>query len=91
MEQKFLFIGMAAAVMLTGCSNDETMDVAQNKAAIEFSGFVNKNVRATDATTTNLEAFTVSVLEKDGENFSQPMLRDVKKAGGEWTYSPTIF
>lgn len=91
MEKKFLFIGMAAAVMLTGCSNDETMDVAQNKTAIEFSGFVNKSVRATDATTANLEAFTVSVLEKDGENFSRPMLRDVKKVSGEWTYSPTIF
>lgn len=96
MEKKFLFIGMAAAVMLTGCSNDETMDVAQNKAAIEFSGFVNKSVRgaADDFVTDKLLSFHVSSRQKTAEGaVSEARERTVARenAQSDWAYNPLMY
>ena len=48
MKKNLFFVGIAAAAMLASCSNDETMDIARNSQAIQFSSFVNKTTRATD-------------------------------------------
>lgn len=63
--KKLLFIGLAATAMLAGCSNDETVEMAQ-PAAIGFESFVDKSTRATesdDITLTNLGSIECMVGE----------------------------
>ena len=43
--KKFLLIGLAATAILTGCSNDDTVEMAPQKA-IGFETFVGKSTRA---------------------------------------------
>lgn len=56
--KKLLFIGLAATAMLASCSNDETVEMAQQNA-IAFDGFVNKSTRGidNDITTENIADF----------------------------------
>ena len=57
--KKNLWFAALALVAMTSCSNDDVMDVADNKS-IEFKSFVNKNVRAVnEVTTDNLNEFYV--------------------------------
>lgn len=49
----------AVGMLLASCSSDDTVEMANNKNAIQFKGFVNKSTRATDLTTASLEAFKV--------------------------------
>mgnify|MGYP000308410606 FL=1 len=56
MKKNLFFVGIAAAAMLASCSNDETMDIARNSQAIQFSSFVNKTTRATDIDNSNFTA-----------------------------------
>ncbi len=52
--KKILFIGLAAAALLTGCNQDETLEMANNKGAITFSPFVGKSTRSLIINQTNL-------------------------------------
>lgn len=58
--KKNLWFAALALVAMTSCSNDDVMDVANNKA-IEFKSFVNKNVRAAQGAqeVSNVENFYV--------------------------------
>lgn len=58
MSKKIFLLGMAVAA-LASCTNEEVMEVAENRA-IGFSTFVNNNTRVTeDVTSSNIKAFWV--------------------------------
>lgn len=57
--KKLFVMTLAATAMLASCSSDDTMEVPQSKSAISFAAFINKSVRATDATLTNLGSISV--------------------------------
>ena len=52
-------MSMAAAALLASCSNDETVEMAQNNKAIGFASFVDKSTKATDLTLANLGSIEV--------------------------------
>lgn len=56
MKKSFLMLGVAA-MALASCTNEEVLNVAENRA-IQFGTFVNNNTRAvTDLTTESLKSF----------------------------------
>ena len=57
--KKLFVMTLAATAMLASCSSDDTMEVPQSKSAITFAAFINKSVRATDATLDNLGSISV--------------------------------
>ena len=57
--KKLFVMTLAATAMLASCSSDDTMEVPQSKSAITFASFINKSVRATDATLANLGSISV--------------------------------
>ena len=57
--KKLFVMTLAATAMLASCSSDDTMEVPQSKSAITFASFINKSVRATDATLDNLGSISV--------------------------------
>lgn len=84
--KKFLFIGLAAATMLAGCSNDETIEVNDTSRAIGFDGaFVDKSTRIADITTDNIDNFGVYgfVNSISGVVFNN---EKVYKQENEWKY-----
>lgn len=87
--KKVFFIGLAAATMLASCSNDETVEMAQNSKAIGFSSFVDKSTRAIDTDNDNLGTIEVygwrTMNGADAQIFNaQP----VTVTNGEGSYSP---
>ena len=89
--KKILFIGLAAATMLAGCSNDETIEVSDTSRAIAFNDvFVDKSTRATDITTENIEDFAVYGFI---ENTSACVFdkEKVYKEKDNWTYDNTQY
>ena len=93
MKKLFLFSMAAVGMLLASCSSDDTVEMANNKNAIQFKGFVNKSTRATDLTTASLEAFKVWGVMKKGDVVGKPFVaRDITKTGGEWTYgTPLVY
>lgn len=96
--KKLSFLMGAAALMMTACSSDEVVDVAQTKG-IGFSSFVNKSTRATadtDLSEKNLEKFGVwgITYNPNAENVATAHVssiffgQEVKKNGTAWEYSP---
>jgi hypothetical protein len=86
--KKLLFIGLAATAMLAGCSNDETVEMAQQNA-IAFDGFVNKSTRATvndDITLANLGSIEVYGWRGDVQIFDKQAV--AVATDGKGTYSP---
>lgn len=89
--KKILFIGLVAATMLAGCSNDETIEVSDTSRAIAFNDvFVDKSTRATDITTSNIEDFAVYGFI---ENTSACVFdkEKVYKEAGSWKYDNTQY
>ena len=84
--KKFFLIGLAATAMLASCSNDETVEMAQNTKAIGFSSFIDKSTRATDTDLTNLATIEVYGWRGDAQIFDkQEVTVDVS---GNGTYTP---
>lgn len=84
--KKIFLIGLAATAMLASCSNDETVEMAQNTKAIGFSSFIDKSTRATDLDIANLGAIEVYGWRGDAQIFNA---QDVTvDAEGNGTYSP---
>lgn len=85
--KKIFLIGLAATAMLASCSNDETVEMAQNTKAIGFSNaFVNNGTRSIvdpSFTTTSLEDFAVYGFTQNGQIFN-----GTKVSAPGWTYSP---
>lgn len=86
MKKTLLVLGCAAA-MFAGCSNDETVEVAE-KQAIDFTSFVDKSTRATaeDVTTANINEISVYGWRESKVLFDAQTV--TKDASGNWTYSP---
>ena len=72
--------------MLASCSNDETVEMAQNTKAIGFSSFIDKSTRATDTDITNLGAIEVYGWRDDAQIFNAKAV--TVDATGNGTYSP---
>lgn len=85
--KKIFLIGLAATAMLASCSNDETVEMAQNTKAIGFSNaFVNNGTRSIvdpSFKTTSLEDFAVYGFTQNGQIFD-----GTKVSAPGWTYSP---
>lgn len=84
--KKIFLIGLAATAMLASCSNDETVEMAQNTKAIGFSSFIDKSTRATDTDITNLGAIEVYGWRDDAQIFNAQAV--TVDATGNGTYSP---
>ena len=69
--KKIFLIGLAATAMLASCSNDETVEMAQNTKAIGFSSFIDKSTRATDTDLTNLATIEVYGWRGDAQIFDK--------------------
>lgn len=88
--KKIFLVGLAAAAMLTGCSNDDTVEIAPSKA-IDFSNaFVNNATRASDPslTTQNIQNFVVYGFAGNGQIFKG---QEVEKKNDKWTYDPVQY
>lgn len=89
--KRLFIIGLAAmGLALTGCNNDETVEMAKGKA-IGFSSFVGKSTRATDVTIANLNSMEVYGWRSDAQGGDVQIFdkQDVTVAAtGEGTYSP---
>lgn len=88
MKKSFL-IGIAAAAMLAGCSNDETVEVAQSKAISFSDAFVNKSTRAlyTDNTSLATDGFAVYGFTQNGQIFAGEQVTSSDN-GNTWSYTP---
>ena len=64
---KAIYLCAAAALALASCSNDETVEMAQQKG-ISFRAVTGLNTRASEVTTTNLSALKVTAFWDANKN-----------------------
>lgn len=84
--KKIFLIGLTAAAMLASCSNDETVEMAQQKAIGFSNAFVNNGTRSVvdpSFTTTSLNDFAVYGFTQNGQIFDGVK---VSKGGAAWSY-----
>lgn len=84
--KKIFLIGLTAAAMLASCSNDETVEMAQQKAISFSNAFVNNGTRSIvdpSFTTENLTDFAVYGFTQNGQIFNGDK---VSKGGSAWSY-----
>ena len=84
--KKIFLIGLTAAAMLASCSNDETVEMAQQKAISFSNAFVNNGTRSVvdpSFTTTSLNDFAVYGFTQNGQIFNG---EKVSKTGDAWSY-----
>ncbi len=87
--KKLFVMTLAATAMLASCSSDDTMEVPQSKSAITFAAFVNKSVRATDATLANLDSISVYGWRDADCIFNKQIV--TVGTGGKGTYTPVQY
>ena len=79
-------IGLAATAMLASCSNDETVEMAQQKAIGFSNAFVNNGTRSVkdpSFTKDNLQNFAVYGFTQGGQIFDGTTV-----SAPDWTYTP---
>lgn len=84
--KKIFLIGLTAAAMMASCSNDETVEMAQQKAISFSNAFVNNGTRSIvdpSFTTENLTDFAVYGFTQNGQIFNGVK---VSKGGAAWSY-----
>lgn len=84
--KKIFLIGLTTAAMLASCSNDETVEMAQQKAIGFSNAFVNNGTRSVvdpSFTTTSLNDFAVYGFTQNGQIFDGVK---VSKGGAAWSY-----
>lgn len=84
--KKIFLIGLTAAAMLASCSNDETVEMAQQKAISFSNAFVNNGTRSIvdpSFTTTSLNDFAVYGFTQKGQIFNG---EKVSKGETAWSY-----
>ncbi len=89
MKKSLFLSAVAAALVLSSCSNDEILS-SQPQSPIGFDSFVGKTTRATDADKTNLMRMTVYGYIGDAtpvKNFDGTIVSRTS-ATADWTYSP---
>lgn len=89
--KKILFVALAAATMMS-CTENEVVENAGNKAAIEFGTAVNAGTRAAVVNNSNFNAFTVSAytveaskITTDGLGTAYMNKVDYTGGKGSWT------
>lgn len=87
--KKLFVMTLAATAMLASCSSDDTMEVPQSKSAITFASFINKSVRATDATLANLGSISVYGWRDADCIFNKQMV--TVGTDGKGTYTPVQY
>jgi len=86
--KKLFFLGLAAAAVLTSCSNDETVEIAQPNTIGFSNTFVNNGTRSIvdpSFTTTTLKSFAVYGFTQNGQIFNGTEVTNGDKG---WTYTP---
>lgn len=84
--KKIFLIGLTAAAMMASCSNDETVEMAQQKAISFSNAFVNNGTRSVmdpSFTTGSLQDFAVYGFTQKGQIFNG---EKVSKGGNAWSY-----
>ena len=84
--KKLFMIGLAATAMLASCSNDETVEMAQQKAIGFSNAFVNNGTRSVEDpsfTKDNLQNFAVYGFTQAGQIFDGTTV-----SASDWTYTP---
>ena len=89
---KMIYLCAAAALTLASCSNDETVEVAQQKG-ISFRAVTGLNTRASEVTTTNLSTLKVTAFWNENgdkyDGFTDEV--DYVKAGGVFNSAVSKF
>lgn len=91
--KKLFLIGLAATAMLASCSNDETVEMAQNNRTIQFDGFVNKSTRGVndDILNSNFSKFQVWGLMQKGTNTGIPFVGTEVSKTDKWSYTTPVY
>lgn len=87
--KKIFLIGLTAAAMMASCSNDETVEMAQQKAIGFSNAFVNNGTRSIvdpSFTTTSLNDFAVYGFTQKGQIFNGEKVSKVGTASTGWSY-----
>lgn len=87
--KKIFLIGLTAAAMMASCSNDETVEMAQQKAISFSNAFVNNGTRSVDDpsfTTTSLNDFAVYGFTQNGQIFNGEKVSRGGTASTGWSY-----
>ena len=87
--KKLFMIGLAATAMLASCSNDETVEMAQQKAIGFSNAFVNNGTRSIvdpSFTTETLQDFAVYGFTQAGQIFKGDKVYKGGSASTEWSY-----
>lgn len=87
--KKIFLIGLTAAAMLASCSNDETVEMAQQKAISFSNAFVNNGTRSVhdpSFTTTSLNDFAVYGFTQNGQIFNGEKVSKGGDASTGWSY-----
>lgn len=88
--KKIFLIGLTAAAMLASCSNDETVEMAQQKAIGFSNAFVNNGTRSVDDpsfTTLTLKDFAVYGFTQNGQIFNGDKVSKGGSASTGWSYA----
>lgn len=88
--KKIFLIGLTAAAMLASCSNDETVEMAQQKAISFSNAFVNNGTRSIvdpSFTTTSLNDFAVYGFTQKGQIFNGDKVSKGGSASTGWSYA----
>lgn len=87
--KKIFLIGLTAAAMMASCSNDETVEMAQQKAISFSNAFVNNGTRSIvdpSFTTTSLNDFAVYGFTQKGQIFDGVKVSKGGAASTGWSY-----
>lgn len=87
--KKIFLIGLTAAAMLASCSNDETVEMAQQKAIGFSNAFVNNGTRSVhdpSFTTLTLKDFAVYGFTQKGQIFNGEKVSKGGAASTGWSY-----
>lgn len=87
--KKIFLIGLTAAAMMASCSNDETVEMAQQKAIGFSNAFVNNGTRSIydpSFTTASLSDFAVYGFTQNGQIFNGEKVSKGGAASTGWSY-----
>jgi len=88
--KKIFLIGLTAAAMLASCSNDETVEMAQQKTISFSNAFVNNGTRSIvdpSFTTSTLKDFAVYGFTQNGQIFNGEKVSKGGTASTGWSYN----